>query len=93
MVFQLDILFFRTNVNDEIKTPKGMTLTLQVADQANEQSYLAASGDNERLVVIQASETNLMDQNFSKAMRLTLVSFISNAELILVQIPKRKRIL
>ena len=69
------IIDFRSHANAEVKTPKGRTLNLSLeGGDSDAENVLPPTGDNERLVVIQASERSLVEEDFQKAMRLTLVT-------------------
>jgi hypothetical protein len=64
---------FRSNINNEIKTPKGLILNLHVNGEGDRDLTLPPTIDNERVVVIQALEQNIIDEDFHKAMNITLV--------------------
>lgn len=68
-------MYFRSNANNEITTPKGRTLSLQLEGPGDTENNSPPTGDNEKLVVIQASERSLVEEDFQKAMRLTLVAW------------------
>ncbi|XP_016841730.1 piezo-type mechanosensitive ion channel component isoform X3 [Nasonia vitripennis] len=65
-----------SNVNNEITTPQGRTLSLQLEVPGDTENNSPPTGDNEKLVVIQASERSLVEEDFQKAMRLTLSKYL-----------------
>lgn len=63
--------FFRSRDEIVVKTPGGRVLSIQPHESDEIQEHFAR-GDYENLVVISGSERSLIEEDFLKAMRLTL---------------------
>ncbi|XP_058794046.1 piezo-type mechanosensitive ion channel component isoform X2 [Phymastichus coffea] len=75
----------KTNATaNEITTPEGKTLSLQLHDGTDNEnnSPLPPIGDNEQLIVIQATERNLIEEDFQKAMRLTIMKYFEPLKIL-----------
>ncbi|KAJ8687309.1 hypothetical protein QAD02_023103 [Eretmocerus hayati] len=71
----------RLNDKGEIKTPKGTTLHPHLRGAGDgeigaENETVHVEGDNEKLVIIQTAERSLLEEDFSKAMKQTVVRYL-----------------